>query len=344
MMERTSSAAWLRGVAGMFEAEGLDVPALFAATQLNMKKLDDPDARYPADDISELWDLAVARSGKTTLGLSRKLAAKYGNFDLVGYAMVSSPTLLSGLHGMAKSMAVVSDAATFTVEAVDAGYALALGHVGNKRPVPHQRTEYGLLTVLMLCNWLTRQDLKPLAAEFAFPLPVSLDPYRDAFQCAISFNQNATRLLLKADDLTAALPSHNPSMLAVHEQLIAHRLHDLGAQSIAAQVRRHLMARLQYGEPRREEIARLLCMTDRTLQRRLQAEQASFQNLLDEVRAELAQKYLADNHYVLAQVSDLLGFVDQSNFFRACKRWFGVPPGLYRSQMLEGSGALARKH
>ncbi len=328
----------------MFEAEGLNVAALFAATNLDLTRLDAPDARYPADDISDLWDLAVARSGKTTLGLSRKLAAKFGNFDLVGYAMVSSPTLLSGLQGMAKSFAVVSDAATFTVEAVEAGYALALGHVGNKRPVPRQRTEYGLLTVLMLCNWLARQDLKPLEARFAFPVPVNLQPYLDAFQCSVSFNHSATRLLLTAQDVTAALPSHNPSMLAVHEQLIAHRLQDLGAQSIAAQVRRHLMAKLQYGEPRREEIARLLCMTDRTLQRRLQAEQASFQHLLDEVRVELAQKYLADNHYALAQVSDLLGFVDQSNFFRACKRWFGMPPGLYRGQMLNGSGALPRKN
>lgn len=318
----------------MFEAEGLDLAALFSAAKLDLTCLADPNARYPADAISVMWELAVAQSGKINLGLSRHLAAKYGNFDLVGYAMVSSPTLLCGLQGMANSMAVVSDAATFSVENSDPDYILSLGHVGNKRPVPRQRTEYGLLTVLMLCNWLTRQELKPLAAGFAFPWPLNLEPYRDAFQCDLRFNQTTSYLLLKAQDVTAALPSYNPTMLAVHEQLIARRLHDMGTQSIAEQVRRHLMARLKDGEPRREEIAHMLCMTDRTLQRRLQAEQACFQNLLDEVRAELAQKYLADNHHALAQVSDLLGFVDQSNFFRACKRWFGVPPGLFRSQMM----------
>lgn len=321
----------------MFEAEGLDLAGLFAAAKLDLACLADPDARYSADAMSVLWERAVAESGKTNLGLSRSLAAKYGNFDLVGYAMVSSPTLLCGLQGMANTMAVVSDAATFSVENSDLGYVLSLGHVGNKRPVPRQRTEYGLLTVLMLCNWLTRQELKPLAAGFAFPLPLNLEPYRDAFRCELRFNQTTSYLLLKAQDVTAALPSHNPTMLAVHEQLIAHRLHDMGTQSIAEQVRRHLMSRLKGGEPRREEIARVLCLTDRTLQRRLQAEHASFQNLLDEVRVELAQKYLADNHHALAQVSDLLGFVDQSNFFRACKRWFGVSPGLYRSQMLDQS-------
>jgi AraC-like DNA-binding protein len=29
----------------------------------------------------------------------------------------------------------------------------------------------------------------------------------------------------------------------------------------------------------------------------------------------------------------MLGFADQSSFFRACKRWFEVSPGQYRSQL-----------
>src|ERR1035437_687326 len=333
MIERTSSAAWLRGVAGMFEAEGLDPLALFAAARLDPKCLADPNARDAADGISVLWGLAVAQSGKPNLGLTRELAARFGNIDLVGYAMASSPTLLAGLQAMSNAMALVSDAATFSVEKSDHGYLLLLGHVGNKRPVPRQRTEFGLLTLQMLCNWLTRRELKPLVVGFAFPLPQDLGPYLNAFQSELRFNQTTTFLLLKEEDLTMALPSHNPTMLAMHEQLIADRLLDLGTQGIAEQVRRHLMARLKSGDPRREEIASLLCMTDRTLQRRLNAEQTCFKNLLEEVRVGLAQKYLADNRISLAQVSDLLGFVNQSNFFRACKRWFGMPPRLYRSQM-----------
>jgi AraC-like DNA-binding protein len=49
--------------------------------------------------------------------------------------------------------------------------------------------------------------------------------------------------------------------------------------------------------------------------------------LLDDARRELARKYLADARYSLGEVAHLLGFGDASNFFRACKRWFGPPPG-----------------
>ena len=92
------------------------------------------------------------------------------------------------------------------------------------------------------------------------------------------------------------------------------------------------MRRLPQGEPRREDIASELALTDRTLQRRLQAEDTSYQQLLDAARSELARKYLTENRLSLGEVASLLGFGDQSNFFRACKRWFGLPPGQYRQQ------------
>ena len=74
-------------------------------------------------------------------------------------------------------------------------------------------------------------------------------------------------------------------------------------------------------------------MTERTLQRRLKEEGSSFQELLDHTRRELARSYLADSRRALGQVADSLGFADQSNFFRACRRWFGVSPGQYRDAL-----------
>jgi len=59
----------------------------------------------------------------------------------------------------------------------------------------------------------------------------------------------------------------------------------------------------------------------------------SYQTLLDSTRHELARQYLAERRHTLADVADLLGYVDSSNFFRACKRWFGVPPAQYRARL-----------
>jgi len=37
--------------------------------------------------------------------------------------------------------------------------------------------------------------------------------------------------------------------------------------------------------------------------------------------------------FSLAEAGCLFGFSQQSSFFRACKRWFGPPPGEYRQHL-----------
>jgi len=332
---RTSSGAWLRGVLDMFAAEGVDVPSLLRDCAFDAAGLDRADARFPADDISQLWQLAVARAGKSTLGLSRELAARHGNLDTLGHAMTCSPHLEAGLERLARYLAVVSDAATFELDADARGTWLVLGHVGSRRPVPRQRVEYGMLTMLMLCGWLTRRELRPLAVEFVFPLPPDDSPHRVAFGCAVGFGAPANRLLLADADMRAPIPSQHPALAALHERLLDAQLHQLADSTITRRVCAEIARRLPSGEPRRQDVAAGLRITERTLQRRLQAESNSYQVLLDRTRRELAQQYLADRRHALTDVADLLGFVDSSNFFRACKRWFGLPPAQYRTQLWE---------
>lgn len=332
-MERSSSVTWVKGVLDMFASQGLDPARLLQGAGIDAERLNQAQARIGADQVTRLWDLAVAQSGNPSLGLQPELTSRYVNFDVVGHAMLSSASLGAGLQSLARYLALISDAATFSLETSGDNMWLVLGHTGNTLRVPRQRQEYGLLALLTLCRWLTRREVRPLAAEFAFPDPDRTEPYRTAFECPLRFGQRATRMLFSNADLGAAIPSRNPSLLAVHERLMDERLNTLGSSRIGAQVSREIASMLHGGEPRREDVAAKLALTDRTLQRRLQAERTSFQQLLDETRCELARKYLADERQSLTDVADQLGFLDQSNFFRACKRWFGLPPGQYRQNL-----------
>lgn len=334
MTGRTSSAAWVKGVADMMGAQGLDTPSLFAQAGLDIAVLCNPAARVCADAVSQVWELAVARSGNTHLGLDRQLAARYGNLDVVGYALASSPCLQSGFERLARQMAVVSDAATFALEEEPRGFWVTLGHIGATRPVPRQRVEYGMLTLLMLCQWLTRRSVEPLAVELACPAPDHSALHQAAFGMAVRFDQSASRMLMARQDMLAPIPTHNPALWELHERLVEQQLDQLGHSSFSARVRSELTRILHQGEPRREAIAARLHLSDRTLQRRLQAESQSYQQLLDDTRRELAQQYLSDTRRSLVEVADLLGFADQSNLFRACRRWFGMPPGQYRARLL----------
>ena len=341
MTPRTSSAAWVRGTTDMMAAEGLPVADLCREAGIDLAALQQPHARVEVDRISQLWELAVARSGKTDLGLCPQLTARYGNVDVVGYALASGPNLLVGFQHLTRHMAVISDCTAFELTREARGYWFSIEHIGGTRPVPRQRVEYALLTLFTLCGWLTRRELKPLAVELSTPPPSpgSEARYEKAFGALPRFAQPASRILLADADMLVDIPTHNPSLWAMHEQLVETELDHLGQSLASTRVRAEVARILHKGEPRRDDIAARLNMTDRTLQRRLQAESATYQQLLDDTRCELARKYLADPRRNLTEVADLLGFADQSNMFRACKRWFGMPPGQYRAQLQQPGGA-----
>lgn len=340
-MQRTSSCTWTQGILEMFASQGVDVPRLVKAAGIDAARLENPAERFGADEVSRLWELAVAWSGDPVLGMDRELTAKHVNFDVVGYAMLSSPDLRSGLEKMARYMAVISDAATFELLPEGANGWLVLGGSGYAMPVPRQRYAYGMLSLVTLCQWLTRREVQALAVEFKFQQPPEAQRYRRAFGCPIRFDQPENRTLLAGADLDAPVPSRNPSMLAMHEHVLQERLASLGNARTSYRVSEEIIRRLHRGEPRRVEIAASLALADRTLQRRLHAEGSSFQQLLDDARRELARKYLSEERYPLNQVADMLGFADQSNFFRACRRWLNEPPGQYRRRMASLTGKAA---
>lgn len=260
------------------------------------------------------------------------VAARCLNFGLLGHFMLSCADLRSGLRSLAHYLALISDAATFTLQAQGRDAWLVLGHVGNSLPVPRQRQEYGLLALLTLCRWLTRRDLRPLRVESAFAEPRDRAPYAAAFGAPLHFDAPESRLLLSGADLDSSLPSHDPGLCAHHKELMDDRLSRLGGNLTTPRVRDAIARQLHAGEPRRHAIAAELALGDHTLQRRLGAEGTSYQQVLDEVREELARKYLALPNCPLAVVSDRLGFADISNFYRACRRWFGCPPGDWRAR------------
>jgi len=71
-------------------------------------------------------------------------------------------------------------------------------------------------------------------------------------------------------------------------------------------------------------------MSDRALQRALQQSGTSFRELLDAVRNEQAQRYLAKASFSDGEVAFLLGFDDPRSFSRAFRTWNGMSPSEFR--------------
>ena len=70
----------------------------------------------------------------------------------------------------------------------------------------------------------------------------------------------------------------------------------------------------------------------RTLQRRLAEDGATFQQLVQAARHELARHYLTHSSLELNETAYLLGYEDAHSFFRAFHQWEGSSPGEWRKR------------
>lgn len=104
--------------------------------------------------------------------------------------------------------------------------------------------------------------------------------------------------------------------------------------NIAAELKQRLVELLAAGEANADAACRALKLSRRTLQRRLRAEKTSFQKILNEVRAELAARYLSDSRLNVLEVAMLLGYSSISSFTTAFKSWYDLPPATYRQRFL----------
>jgi AraC-like DNA-binding protein len=325
----------MRGVANTLTAQGLDAPALFAEAGLSFADLDKPDHRWPTEEASRLWAFAAERSGNPDIALSNPHMPRPDQYGVVGYAMMSSPDLQTGLVRLIRYLCIVSDAAVITLEPGAGGRWVRLELYGGECPIPRQRYDYGLLTLLTFCRWMLSRPLKPLVTAFTHSVPMSIAAYNEAFNSPLEFDAKFNGFLVSKEDLACKLPTASPELVEIHDRIAGLALLKFEKHDTTHRAREAIARRLQDGTPLRSTIASDLKMSDHTFQRRLTDEGTSFTGLVDETRRELAQHHLTDVRMTFSEIAYLLGYSDQSTFFRACHRWFGEAPGEYRARVLQ---------
>ena len=95
-------------------------------------------------------------------------------------------------------------------------------------------------------------------------------------------------------------------------------------------VREYVVQRLAKGAPPFDDLARHFNMSSKTLERRLGERNASYRDLVDDIRRDLALHYLANTALRLHQIAYALGYSEPGPLVRAFKRWTDKTPMQYR--------------
>ena len=176
-------------------------------------------------------------------------------------------------------------------------------------------------------------SFQPTLLEVTFepPRPDPHPRYETLFGCPIAFRQPSNRLLFNADWLDETPGFGNEvayaSVLSLCDDLPDRLQNRLG---VAGKVRGVLLARLGRNLAL-EDVATKIEIPERTLRRKLREEGTSFREIADQLRAEVAFKYLRDTEMNIDEIASALGFSEPANFrhaFRCWKRASRLPPGV----------------
>jgi AraC-like DNA-binding protein len=157
-----------------------------------------------------------------------------------------------------------------------------------------------------------------------------LSRYREIFACEVACQQSGNGVIFPESFLAKVLDSGNPQIRVAVERFVAHLIRR-NPLDLACQIEELIARQLAGGGCSLADIARQLAMHERTLQRRLDAQQIRFVDILDRVRRKQAREFLAQPALPLSEVAILLGYSEQRSLSRACRRWFGTTPGALRT-------------
>ena len=121
----------------------------------------------------------------------------------------------------------------------------------------------------------------------------------------------------------------NDLLLKYCEAALADRRGDVN--QLCTRVENAISSLLPQGRVLVEDVARSMGMSKRTLARRLSDDGLNFTEILQQLRRDLAVRYLDDRKLHVSKIAWLLGFNEVSAFTHAFKRWTGKTPRRMRT-------------
>ena len=171
----------------------------------------------------------------------------------------------------------------------------------------------------------------PKAIRFTHAEPSYRAEYDRIFGVPLFFDSHMNGLMIDEAFLNMKLPRTNPYLSEIMSARAEELLKNLErSKTTRGRVENLLVPVLHTGEATVEMIASKLGLSRQTLFRKLKAEGVTFEQVLDELRHQLALYYLSGKKVSVSETAYLVGFSEPGAFSRAFKRWTGSSPRMAR--------------
>ena len=331
--------------------EGVSPKDALAGILVSEKQLCSPAVRVSANEVIQSYCNAIRLSRNPHFAYQTGLRFHVSTYGMYGFAILSSTDFRRTMafaveyHQLAAPLA---DVQFFEQDKVA---------VWTMSPLPFPQVDAPLYKFIVelqagvhvsLHRDFMGQSFRASELHFTFCRPRGAKNDVQVFGCPVLYEQPENRLLFDRDWLNAPPKFGNEVTYSELLQLCAKLLSELKLNTgVAGKVREIVLSRL--GQPTSFElVAKRLRMSPRTLRRKLEQEGTSFRELIDELMAHAAIKYVRDTALRIEDVAYALGFSDSAAFRRAFRRWTKSAPHEYRragsiSNRLLGNKGIVRR-
>jgi AraC-like DNA-binding protein len=277
---------------------------------------------------------ALQCSGDPALGLEIGAAMHLPSYGILGYTMMISPTLARALQCTLDYPTLLGSYFDLALDVREDTAWMRVGGYHYRADMEVFNTDMCVASLWALVCEVLGARRPPLALTFAFAAPVHVASYAQVLGCEPVFEADETAFAFPAAWLDQPLPLAEP--VSCHMALQQCEQLELEWSRAAGDGLMARVLRLLYADPRRyanlETLAEALCLSGRTLRRRLQTSDTSFQVLRDQALRDRALEYLQKTHLPIAHISDLLGYSEPASFRQAFRRWTGKSPSELRQR------------
>jgi AraC-like DNA-binding protein len=312
---------------------GVRTEQLLHGLNISPALLQNPDGRIALlTDYAELCRRCMALTGEPAMAYEFGLRSTLTTHGIVGYGLMSQPSLRHVLDFANRFGAVLRMPAWDLAFFVEGEYAYMRG----TETVSHSdlrsfSTQQLIISCYTIMAHLFHDCSQNIELYFDYPEPDFHKRYlRLLPKCHFNTPYNQIQIPLQYLDIPLKTADMISAKLAEREcerelALIGHGQH----QDVVRHVRALLNITVD-GYLSLEQIADKQCVSARTLARQLQERGTSYRQLLHEAQRRDSHTLLRDPRMSVADVAMRLGYSSVANFARAFRVWHDMSPGEFR--------------
>jgi AraC-like DNA-binding protein len=311
------------------EELGVSASAVLRRAGLSQGFIDQPRVLLKTEELFALWRAIGEVSANAAIGLQLGTENKTERFNPVSIAALSSASFGAAVGQMARYKQLTCPE-EITQEKNGDEWSIQFRWLLAEEVEPTVLIECCFAWVLSIARHGTGTRLSPIRIEFEQPR-THIKTIERHFGCPVICGSPRNAIVFRTSDADRLFVTRNAELLAMLAPQFEQELKQENSdENFVERVRIAVQQKLTGRRPTIDDIADVLHISSRTLQRRLQDEGSSFQRVLEEARHQLARHYLNNSVLELNEAAYLLGYEDSNSFVRAFRTWEGIPPARWR--------------